>query len=48
MVGIWKKINSYFSFKRRKKGAGFLTWSAAFSVYAATDLKATVQEGTRV
>ena len=48
MAGIWKKINSNFSSKPRPKGAGLLTWSAAFNVYAAIYLKETIQEGTRV
>ena len=48
MGGIWKTINSNFSSKPRQKGAALLTCSAAFNVYAATDLKKTVQEGSRV
>jgi hypothetical protein len=48
MTGIWKKINSNFSFKPRQKGRGLLTWTAAFNVYVAIDLKVTVQEGIRI
>jgi hypothetical protein len=48
MAGVWKKINSNFSSKPRQNGTGFLTWSAAFNVYAAIYLKTTVQEGIRV
>jgi hypothetical protein len=48
MAGIWKKINSNFSSKTRQKGAGLLRSSAASKVYSAIELKATLQEGTRV
>ena len=41
-------INSNFLFKPRQKGTGFLTWTAAFNVYAAIDLKVTFEGGTRV
>jgi hypothetical protein len=48
MNEIWKNINSIFSSKPRQKGAGLLTWSADFNIYASFDLKATVQEGIKV
>jgi len=48
MARIWKKINSNFSSKPRPKGAGPLTWTASFNVYAGIDLQVTVQEGARV
>jgi len=37
-----------FLIQAATKRAELLTWSAAFNVYAAIDLKARVQEGTRV
>ena len=48
MAGILKKIIQISVRSHDKTGERPLTWTAAFNVKAAFDLKVTVEEGTRV